>query len=150
MQDRFAERLPNEALSNTPVVQVIGPRRVGKTTLAREMEEAGCVFLTLDDQKDLDAAQSDAGGFVRGLARANIDEIRRAPELLLAIKKTVDEDYCSGRFLLTGSANVMPLPRVAGRLTLNRPVTSALWGYQGRIGRVSWLRGQDSNLRPIG
>jgi len=116
LYERFAERLTKEALSDTPVVLIIGPRRVGKTTLARKMEEGGRVYLTLDDQTALDAAQSDPAGFIRGLDRAIIDEIQRAPELLLAIKKTVDEDYRPGRFLLTGSANVMTLPRVADSL----------------------------------
>ncbi|MCY4192073.1 MAG: AAA family ATPase [Rhodospirillaceae bacterium] len=55
-------------------------------------------------------------GFVRGLDWATIDEVQRAPELLLAIKKTVDEDYRLGWFLLTGSANLMTLPRVADSL----------------------------------
>jgi hypothetical protein len=64
----------------------------------------------------LEAAQSDPAGFIRGLDRAIIDEIQRAPDLLLAIKKTVDEDYRPGRFLLTGSANVLTLPRVADSL----------------------------------
>ncbi|MDE0710969.1 MAG: ATP-binding protein [Rhodospirillales bacterium] len=116
MYKRFAERLAKEALSDTPVVLIIGPRRVGKTTLARKMEEGGRVYLTLDDQTALDAAQSDPAGFIRGLDRAIIDEIQRAPDLLLAIKKTVDEDYRPGRFLLTGSANVMTLQRVADSL----------------------------------
>nr|WP_216857016.1 Rid family hydrolase [Acidisoma sp. S159] len=64
-------------------------------------------------QTVLEAAQSDPAGFIRGLDRAIIDEIQRAPGLLLAIEKTVDEDYRPGRFLLTGSANVLTLPRVA-------------------------------------
>lgn len=113
---RFVERLAIEALSDTPVVLIVGPRRVGKTTLARKMEEAGRTYLTLDDRTVLDAAQSDPAGFIRGLDSAIIDEIQRVPELLLAIKKTVDEDYRPGRFLLTGSANVMTLPRVADSL----------------------------------
>jgi predicted AAA+ superfamily ATPase len=64
----------------------------------------------------LEAARSDPAGFIRGLDRAIIDEIQRAPDLLLAIKKTVDEDYRPGRFLLTGSANVLTLPRIADSL----------------------------------
>ncbi len=59
---------------------------------------------------------SDPVGFLRGLDRVTIDEVQRAPDLLLAIKKMVDEDYRPGRFLLTGSANVMTLPRVADSL----------------------------------
>ncbi len=61
----------------------------------------------------LDAAQSDPASFIRGLDRAIIDEIQRVPDLLLAIKKTVGEDYRPGRSLLTGSANVLALPRIA-------------------------------------
>ena len=116
MYERFVESLAKEALSDTPVVLIVGPRRVGKTTLARKMGEASRTYLTLDDRTALDAAQSDPTGFIRGLDRAIIDEIQRAPELLLAIKKTVDEDYRPGRFLLTGSANVMNLPRIADSL----------------------------------
>lgn len=116
MFKRFVERRAEEALSDTPVVLIVGPRRAGKTTLVRKMGEAGRTYITLDDQTVLDAAQSDPAGFIRGLDKATIDEIQRAPDLLLAIKKTVDEDYRPGRFLLTGSANVLTLPRVADSL----------------------------------
>ncbi|WP_292531763.1 ATP-binding protein [Methylocystis sp.] len=116
MYERFVERRAKEALSDTPVVLIVGPRRAGKTTLVRKMAEAGRTYITLDDQTVLDAAQSDPTGFIRGLDHAIIDEIQRAPDLLLAIKRTVDEDYRPGRFLLTGSANVLTLPRVADSL----------------------------------
>jgi predicted AAA+ superfamily ATPase len=116
MYERFVERRAEEALSDTPVVLIVGPRRAGKTTLVRKMGEAGRTYITLDDQTTLDAARSDPVGFIRGLDQAIIDEIQRAPDLLLAIKKTVDEDYRPGRFLLTGSANVLTLPRVADSL----------------------------------
>ena len=116
MYKRFVERRTEEALSDTPVVLIVGPRRAGKTTLVRKMGEAGRTYITLDDQTTLDAATSDPVGFIRGLDLAIIDEIQRAPDLLLAIKKTVDEDYRPGRFLLTGSANVLTLPRVADSL----------------------------------
>ena len=116
MFKRFVERRAEEALSDTPVVLIVGPRRAGKTTLVKKMGEAGRTYITLDDQTVLEAARSDPAGFIRGLDRAIIDEIQRAPDLLLAIKKTVDEDYRPGRFLLTGSANVLTLPRVADSL----------------------------------
>jgi predicted AAA+ superfamily ATPase len=116
MYQRFVERRAEEALSDTPVVLIVGPRRAGKTTLVRKMGEAGRTYITLDDQTTLDAARSDPVGFIRGLDQAIIDEMQRAPDLLLAIKKTVDEDYRPGRFLLTGSANVLTLPRVADSL----------------------------------
>ncbi len=116
MYKRFAEGRASEALSDTPVVLIVGPRRAGKTTLVRKMEDTDRTYITLDDQTVLDAAKADPVGFIRGLDQATIDEIQRAPELLLAIKKSVDEDYRPGRFLLTGSANVLTLPRVADSL----------------------------------
>ena len=72
--------------------------------------------LTLDDSLTLMAARQDPTGLIRRLDRAVIDEIQRAPELLLALKKTVDEDRRPGRFLLTGSANLMTMPTVADSL----------------------------------
>ena len=120
MYGRIVERKIHEALSDTPVVLVTGPRRAGKTTLVRKLEGTHRTYITLDDQTECDAARSDPVGFIRGLDLAIIDEIQRAPELLIAIKKSVDEDYRPGRFLLTGSANVMTLPKVedslAGRI----------------------------------
>lgn len=116
MYKRLTEHRVREALADTPVALVIGPRRAGKTTLVRAMGERGRDYLTLDDQTVLGAARLDPSGFIRGLDRAIIDEIQRVPELLLAIKKSVDEDYRPGRFLLTGSANVLTLPRVADSL----------------------------------
>jgi predicted AAA+ superfamily ATPase len=116
MYNRFIEQRAEEALLDTPVVLIVGPRRAGKTTLVKKMGNVGRTYVTLDDQTALDAARSDPIGFIRGLELAIIDEIQRAPDLLLAIKKTVDEDYRPGRFLLTGSANVLTLPRVADSL----------------------------------
>jgi uncharacterized protein len=79
MYGRFVERRAKEALSDTPVVLIVGPRRAGKTTLVRKMGEAGRTYITLDDQTVLAAAQSDPAGFIRGLDQAIIDEIQRAP-----------------------------------------------------------------------
>jgi predicted AAA+ superfamily ATPase len=73
-------------------------------------------YLTLDDQLTLLSAKNDPVGMIRDLDPVVIDEIQRAPELLLAIKKSVDEDRRPGRFLLTGSANLMALPSVADSL----------------------------------
>lgn len=76
----------------------------------------GMRYLTMDDALTRLAAHEDPVGLVRGLDRAVIDEIQRSPQLLLAIKKTVDEDRRPGRFLLTGSANLMALPAAADSL----------------------------------
>ena len=136
MYERFVQQRVVEALSDTPVVLITGPRRAGKTTLVRNLGDGGRTYLTLDDQTVLDGAQSDPAGFVRGLDRAIIDEIQRAPGLLLAIKKAVDEDYRPGRFLLTGSANVLTLPRVAdslaGRMETIRMLPLARAEIRGR------------------
>ena len=116
MYRRWIEGRVREALQDTPVVLVVGPRRSGKTTLVRLLTDEGRTYLTLDDQTTLDVARADPVGFIRGLDAAVIDEVQRVPELLLAIKKSVDDDRRPGRFLLTGSSNVMTLPRVADSL----------------------------------
>ena len=102
MFKRYVRRQPEEALTDTPVVLIVGPRRAGKTTLVKSIAKTGRNYITLDDQTALEAAGSDPAGFIRGLDRAIIDEIQRAPDLLLAIRKTVDEDYRPGRFLSHG------------------------------------------------
>ena len=66
MYKRFVEGRASEALSDTPVVLIVGPRRAGKTTLVRKMEETNRTYITLDDQTVLDAAQADPVGFIRG------------------------------------------------------------------------------------
>lgn len=98
------------------MVLLAGPRQAGKTTLARALAEKSRAYLTLDDATTLSAAQSDPAGLVRGLDQAIIDEVQRAPDLLLAIKESVDRDPRPGRFLITGSANLMTLPRIADSL----------------------------------
>ncbi len=105
-----------EALMDTPVILLAGPRQVGKTTLVRQLATQGMRYLTLDDELTRLSALEDPVGMIRSLDRAVIDEIQRAPQLLLAIKKSVDEDRRPGRFLLTGSANLMALPTVADSL----------------------------------
>ena len=114
---RWIEPRIAEALQDTPVVLLAGPRQSGKTTLVRQIaNDKGLRYLTLDDQLTLLSAREDPVGMIRSLDRSVIDEIQRAPQLLLAIKKSVDEDRRPGRFLLTGSANLMALPTVADSL----------------------------------
>lgn len=104
------------ALDDTRVVLIVGPRQAGKTTLARQFASNERPYVTLDDAVALSAALADPVGFIRGLDRAVIDEVQRAPELMLAIKESVDRDDRPGRFLLTGSANIATVPKIADSL----------------------------------
>jgi hypothetical protein len=130
-----------EAMSDTPVVLLAGPRQAGKTTLVHQFSDKGMQYLTLDDELTLMSAKADPVGLIRSLDRAVIDEIQRAPSLLLAIKKSVDEDRRPGRFLLTGSANLMTLPNVADSLAGRMETLSLLPLSQSEIeGRtINWL-----------
>lgn len=104
------------ALSDTPVVCLLGPRQCGKSTLAQHCEPERH-FVSLDEKVYLDLTLRDPQGFVNDLPeRVAIDEVQRAPELVLAIKRSVDANRKPGRFLLTGSANLMQLPRLADSL----------------------------------
>ena len=104
---RHAEAPVRLALTDTRIVAIVGPRQSGKTTLARRIaEDDGRAFVTLDDDQSRRFARDDPVGFVRGLQPAVIDEIQRAPDLILAIKREVDENPSPGRFLLTGSVDL--------------------------------------------
>ena len=113
---RYVQSKITTALQDTRVVLVVGPRQAGKTTLVKLYANADRPYITLDDPATLAAARSDPTGFIRGLKQAVIDEVQRAPDLLLAIKESVDKDQAPGRFLLTGSTNLMAMPLVADSL----------------------------------
>ncbi|TAM58754.1 ATP-binding protein [bacterium] len=128
------------ALDDTPVTLLIGPRQAGKSTLARE--QLACTraltYLTLDDAATLASAHADATGFVNSLrGPAVIDEVQRATGLFPAIKASVDRDRSPGRFLLTGSANVLMLPHLSESLA-GRMEVLTLWPLaQSEIERTS-------------
>ena len=139
---RFLEPRVADALADTPAVLIAGPRQVGKTTLARSFAESrGMRYLTLDNDLTLLAAKEDPTGLLRNLDRAVIDEVQRAPQLLLSLKKIIDEDRRSGRFLLTGSANLMALPTVADSLAGRMETLTLLPLSQAEMhgGRSNWL-----------
>jgi len=119
---------------------VQGARQVGKSTLAKTIvEERGGLLVTLDDRLAQETAEADPHGFVaqnRGGLLA-IDEVQRAPRLVTALKLAVDQDPTPGRFLITGSANLLHLPAAQDSLA-GRAETVELYGLsQGElVGRV--------------
>ncbi len=125
-----------EALKDSPVVLVNGARQTGKSTLVQALASEGqpTRYLTLDDPTLFGAANDDPTTFVSGLrGRVIIDEVQRAPGLFRAIKAEVDRDRTPGRFLLTGSADVLLLPRLSESLA-GRMEVHTLWPLsQGEI-----------------
>lgn len=130
MHPRHIAPMVAEALSDTPVVVINGARQSGKSTLVQSLTTADAAkrrYLTLDDSAILHAARSDPAGFINGLqGPVTLDEVQRAPELFLPIKAAVDRDRQPGRFLLTGSADVLLLPGMADSLAGRMEVLS-LW-----------------------
>lgn len=104
------------ALADTPVVGLLGPRQCGKTTLARSLEPEYAYF-SFDEEATLAFARTDPAGFVAALPeKAVLDEVQRVPELLRTLKLAVDRKRRPGRFVLTGSANLLQLPNLGDSL----------------------------------
>ena len=175
---RLAEERLREALADSPVVLVHGPRQCGKTTLAqttcapgslergarhayrRPTEQAGRVpsdathaYITFDDAVAAEAAQSDPMGFIDRLPpRVVLDEVQRVPQLYPAIKLAVDRDRRPGRFVLTGSTNLMLMPALAdwlaGRMQVVRlhPLTQAELAHGPDLGSET---GSDPANSPV-
>lgn len=143
-----------EALADTPVVLVHGPRQCGKTTLAQTLR--GYAYLTFDDTTQLAAAKADPAGFLADLpARVILDEIQRAPELFAPLKALVDRDRRPGRFVLTGSANVLLAPKLsdslAGRMELLRLYPLAQCELAGsKSGFIEALFSANFKAKPYG
>jgi len=107
-----------EALADSPVVLIHGPRQCGKTTLARLIgDEKGIAYFTFDDDVQRAAAQADPVGYMADLPeRVVLDEVQRVPGLFTSLKTEVDARRVPGRFILTGSANVLLVPKLADSL----------------------------------
>jgi uncharacterized protein len=128
MLKRALEGPLRAALSDTPVVMLVGARQTGKSTLAAALIEGrGSSYSTFDEPRFLAAARADPVRFIEDLGEtAVLDEIQRVPELFLPIKASVDRDRRPGRFLLTGSANPLFVPEVAEALA-GRVEILTLW-----------------------
>ena len=149
-----------EAIASARVVNLIGPRQVGKTTLVRDLFGHGR-FITLDDAAVLSAIEADPEGQLASLmqdldqAPLIIDEAQRSKRLALAIKRVVDTDRRKGQFVLTGSSNIFTTTDVADSLA-GRMRTLKLWPLsvaEVKSGPVShlvdWAMQKDPNLGQI-
>jgi predicted AAA+ superfamily ATPase len=131
-----------EALSDTPVVFLRGARQTGKTTLVKQLAEKtvdayGRQYISLDSATALAGALDDPTGFLQGLKKPLIiDEVQRAFALVLAIKEDVDRERHPGRYLLTGSANILALPGIADSLAGRMEVLTLYPLSQGEMAGV--------------
>lgn len=153
MLPRGIQSALNEAMTDTPVVCLLGPRQCGKSTLARSLDPSR-QYLSLDDVDLLAAATRDPKGFIaQWQGDITLDEIQRAPDLLLTIKRAVDENRRPGRFLLTGSANLLQLPHLpdslAGRMECLylHPLTEAEKSWNPGHFLSRWLANDLSDKR---
>ena len=137
---RLAERHLSAILAAQPVAVVMGARQTGKSTLIAHAPAAdGLLRLTLDDLDTRAQALADPEGVIARADRIAIDEVQRAPDLLIAIKRAVDRDRRPGRFVLTGSANLLAMKKVQESLS-GRASYVSLWplthGERGGFGRA--------------
>lgn len=144
------------SLQRNPVVAINGSRQVGKSTLLKGLiaDAYQASYVSFDDQSVLFAAERDPGAFLGQYDGAvAIDEVQRSPDILLAIKHVVDSEKSCGRFLLTGSANVLSMPKLADSLA-GRMIVHTLWPLsQGEIrgrqeGFLNWVFG-DSKIPSV-
>jgi len=142
MYRRFIENRLKAALADTRVVLLNGARQTGKSTLVQQLTaQRGGQYLTLDDPATAGLARTDPTALVRGVGDLiAIDEVQSAPALFAAIKQMVDADGRPGRFLLTGSADVFLLPRLAESLAGRMEILPLHPLSQGE------MAGNDANL----
>jgi predicted AAA+ superfamily ATPase len=109
-----------------PAVVVTGARQTGKSTLVEQLAPGRRRYYSLDDLDVLDAARRDPGALTGGTEAVTLDEIQRAPDLLRAVKRAIDQRRTPGRFLLTGSANLLLMRQVSESLA-GRASYLTLW-----------------------
>jgi uncharacterized protein len=122
-----------EALRDTPIVMIVGPRQCGKSTLAKSVS-ASRKYLTFDDPTTLSLAKTNPVEFLRSYpGEITLDEVQRVPELFLPLKAEVDRERRPGRYLLTGSANVLHMPKIGDSLAGRIEVINLLPFSQGEL-----------------
>ena len=115
-----------ERMGVMPAVVVTGARQTGKSTLVEQLVPGKRRYATLDDLDALDAARRDPEVLVGGPGPVTLDEVQREPELLRAVKRAIDRDRRPGRFLITGSANLLLMKQVSESLA-GRASYLTLW-----------------------
>ncbi len=158
---RLLENRLQEALADSPVVLIHGPRQSGKTTLAQQIgARRGYAYFSLDDDVLRAAAEADPVRFVADLpVRAILDEVQRVPGLFTTLKAAVDRDRQPGRFLLTGSANVLFVPKLAdslaGRMEIIRlfpfaqcEIEGGAYGFLDALFRATFKTRRGGRLGP--
>ncbi len=148
LQARVAETALARALKTMPVVIITGARQTGKSTLAESTGRGKRTHLSLDDFITRDRARREPMALVAEPSPITIDEVQREPDLLLAIKRTVDLEglrRTAGRFLLTGSANLLLMKRAAESLA-GRAAYLTLWPMTHRERYGGDLNGRWSEL----
>jgi hypothetical protein len=123
---RLAGAALAERLGVMPAVVLTGARQTGKSTLAEHLVAGERRYRSLDDLDVLDAARRDPEVLVGGREPVTLDEVQRAPDLLSAVKLAIDRDRRAGRFLLTGSANLLLMRQVSESLA-GRASYLTLW-----------------------
>lgn len=123
---RLVSKALSERMRVMPAVVVTGARQTGKSTLVEELIPGTRRYATLDDLDVLDAARRDPEVLVGGPGPVTLDEVQREPELLRAVKRAIDRDRTPGRFLLTGSANLLLMRQVSESLA-GRASYLTLW-----------------------
>ncbi len=130
MNERALSRLARSSLEDRlrvmPAVVVTGARQTGKSTLAQELAPGGRRFLSLDDLDVIDAARRDPQALLGGHQSVTLDEVQREPDLLHAVKLAIDARRMPGRFLITGSANLLLMQQVSESLA-GRASYLTLW-----------------------